>query len=90
MNYDRSVAQDGLIYWRNGVYIFWLASSPGDKNSGGRFKAQWPSCFIFWSFMNFDFVRKQNSAINRCKGGMRDVALSINSHEQTLLNQVCV
>ena len=32
--YGLSDTQDGLMSWRNGIYILWLTSSSCDKDSG--------------------------------------------------------
>ena len=37
--YNMSDTQDGLRYWRNGIYILWLIFFPRDKDSDERFRA---------------------------------------------------
>ena len=38
-DYDLSDTQDGLMCWRIGIYILWLTSSHGNKDSGERSRA---------------------------------------------------
>ena len=45
-DHDLSDTQDRLRCWRNGIYILWFISSHCEKNSGERFRAHGPFCFL--------------------------------------------